>query len=454
MPIPLSSNDTIWSVSALNFEIKTMLEKGIGSIWIEGEISNFARPASGHWYFSLKDERAQLRAAMFKNRNGRVAFTPENGQQVLIRAQVTLYEARGDFQVIVEHMEEAGVGRLMREYEALKKQLAGEGLFESSNKKTIPTQARHIGIITSSSGAAIRDALSVIRRRSPTSEVTVYPTPVQGETASRQIVAAIERANQHHQCDVLLLIRGGGSLEDLWSFNEEIVARAIFASDIPIVSGVGHEIDFTIADFVADLRAPTPSVAAETVTMDQYELMTQLDQISARLVAQFQRQLATRLERFTQLQSRLMSFHPQRQMASLRQRLDFACSRLNLLKTMRLEQARTRLHATLGRFQLLKPTLKIEQLKQQTSNLDHLLQSVMLTRLQTSQHQLGLLATTLDNLSPLKTLARGYAAIEKDHQVISSVRQLQSDDEIGIRLKDGTTRARVISTHFSEESGQ
>ena len=265
-------NEAIWSVSALNFEIKTMLEKGIGSIWIEGEISNLAKPASGHWYFSIKDERAQLRAAMFKNRNGRVAFRPENGQQVLIRAQVTLYEARGDFQVIVDHMEEAGVGRLMQQYEALKKQLSSEGLFATDQKKKIPARARHIGLITSASGAAIRDALSVIERRSPSSEVTVYPTPVQGEPATAQIIQAIESANRHAQCDVLLLIRGGGSLEDLWCFNEESVARAIFDSEIPVVTGIGHEIDFTIADFVADVRAPTPSVAAETETMDQFSV--------------------------------------------------------------------------------------------------------------------------------------------------------------------------------------
>jgi len=421
-----------------------MLEKGIGSIWIEGEISNFARPASGHWYFSLKDERAQLRAAMFKNRNGRVAFTPENGQQVLIRAQVTLYEARGDFQVIVEHMEEAGIGRLMREFEALKKQLSSEGLFDSSHKKSIPAQARHIGIITSSSGAAIRDALSVIRRRSPSSEVTIYPTAVQGEAASGQIVSALAQANRHAQCDVLLLVRGGGSLEDLWCFNEESVARAIFDSDIPVVSGVGHEVDFTIADFVSDQRAPTPSVAAESVTMDQFEVMSQLDQFSARLSALFQHQLQKHAERFEHLQTRLLTFHPHRQMQNLRQRLDFAHSRLKLIENARLERAHNQLQVLNSRLQALQPSVKIGRQHQHLQNLSHLLLSSMQNQLQQQRHQLSLQATSLDNLSPLKTLSRGYAAISKNDQVISSVKQLNTDDEIGIQFKDGKTQARIV----------
>ncbi|MBT3204121.1 MAG: exodeoxyribonuclease VII large subunit [Gammaproteobacteria bacterium] len=436
-------NEAIWSVSALNFEIKTMLEKGIGSIWIEGEISNLAKPASGHWYFSIKDERAQLRAAMFKNRNGRVAFRPENGQQVLIRAQVTLYEARGDFQVIVDHMEEAGVGRLMQQYEALKKQLSSEGLFATDQKKKIPAQARHIGLITSASGAAIRDALSVIERRSPSSEVTVYPTPVQGEPATAQIIQAIESANRHAQCDVLLLIRGGGSLEDLWCFNEESVARAIFDSEIPVVTGIGHEIDFTIADFVADVRAPTPSVAAETVTMDQFEIMTQLDILSARLTTQMQSLLQSKADSLLNSKERILSFHPERSMDNLKQRLIFAQSRLKAIQANRLQQNQNKFHLAFEQLKHHNPESNIPLLTNQLNNLNHQLIQSMNNRMEDCHHQFSLLATTMDNLSPLKTLTRGYAAISKNKQIISSASQLKQNDIINIRFKDGETKAKV-----------
>ena len=421
-----------------------MLEKGIGSIWIEGEISNLAKPASGHWYFSIKDERAQLRAAMFKNRNGRVAFKPENGQQVLIRAQVTLYEARGDFQVIVDHMEEAGVGRLMQQFEALKKKLSSEGLFESSQKKKIPAQARHIGIITSASGAAIRDALSVIERRSPSSEVTVFPTPVQGESATAQIIQAIESANRHAQCDALLLVRGGGSLEDLWCFNEESVARAIFDSEIPVVSGVGHEIDFTIADFVADVRAPTPSVAAEMVTMDQFEIMSQLDILTARLTVNIQSLLQTKGNALLNTKERILSFHPQRAMDNLKQRLVFATSRLNAIQSNRLQQSQSQFRLAFEQLKHHNPESRIPVLHNQLNNLNHQLLQTMKKRLEDCHHQFSLQARTMDSLSPLKTLSRGYAAISKNKQIISSNKQLKQHDLINIQFKDGESRAKIL----------
>lgn len=420
-----------------------MLEKGIGSIWIEGEISNLAQPASGHWYFSLKDEQAQLRAAMFKNRNNRVGFTPRNGQQVLVRAMVTIYEARGDFQVIVEHMEEAGIGLLMRQYEALKKKLSAEGLFLPNHKKPVPSKARHIGLITSASGAAVRDAISVIRRRSPSSQVTLFPTQVQGEQASGQIVRAIQQANQFGQCDVLLLIRGGGSLEDLWCFNEEPVARAIFASDCPVVSGVGHEIDFTIADLVADLRAPTPSVAAENVTMDQYEIMSQIDLLQSRLLRGFQQYRQTRHERSMALLQRLSAFHPQQQMSALKQRLSYVLSRLSSTQSIQLKQFQGRLMLILQRLQGSNPINNIPALTRLLATMHHQLVLGMNHQLQQQKHQLRLQARSLDNLSPLKTLSRGYAAISKGDMIISSATQLKRDDEIDIRFSDGKRSARV-----------
>ncbi len=421
-----------------------MLEQGVGSVWIEGEISNFTQPASGHWYFSLKDERAQLRAAMFKNRNQRVVFRPENGQQVLLRAQVTLYEARGEFQVIVEHMEEAGLGRLMREYEALKKRLAGEGLFADEHKKPIPAQAKHIGIITSSTGAAIRDALSVIQRRSPSTEVTIYPTAVQGEAATPEIVRGIQRANTHGLCDVLLVIRGGGSLEDLWCFNEEVVARAIFESQIPIVSGIGHEIDFTIADFVADARAPTPSVAAETVTMDQYEIMSQLDLLQARLTQQYAQSISRHAQVLQHLIDRLMSFHPQRQMAQLTQRLQFAIAHLSQTELNQLSQLQAKVRLIYEQLNRLNPTHQLPIFEQRLQRLHHQLMQSIQQQLSNQQHLLSMQAKALDHLSPLKTLARGFAVIQKDGELVSSISQIQTDDQLTLKLKDGDKNARVL----------
>jgi len=438
------SPETIWSVSSLNFEIRTLLEKGVGSIWIEGEISNFARPASGHWYFTLKDERAQLRAAMFRNRKGRVGFIPENGQQVLVRAQVTLYEARGDFQIIVEHLEEAGAGLLMRRYEALKKALADEGLFEAQHKKDVPARASHIGIITSATGAAIRDALSVIRRRSPATRVTLFPCQVQGEQAAAQVVNAIEQANRFAQCDVLLLIRGGGSLEDLWCFNEERVARAIFASRLPIVSGIGHEIDFTIADFVADQRAPTPSVAAETVTMDQYEQMQKLDLLLARLLRQQGQRLDMLGERWQRLQQRLASQHPQRRIEMLQQRLAYASTRLMQIQQHRMSEGRYNFNQVLSGLKHAQPGALIDREQQRLSARLHQLQQAFNKQLEQQQHRFQLQARSLDNLSPLKTLTRGYAAIRLDKTIITSAAQLTADDVIDIRFSDGEKKASVI----------
>ncbi len=439
----MQQNEAIWSVSALNFEIKTLLEKGIGSIWIEGEVSNFSRPASGHWYFTLKDDRSQLRAAMFRNRNQRIPFTPQNGQQILVRAQVTLYEARGDFQVIVDHMEEAGTGRLMREFEALKNQLSRQGLFDQKYKKTVPDKARRIGIITSATGAALRDAISVIRRRSPSSEVTLYPTQVQGEAATESIVNALNLANRHAACEVLLLIRGGGSLEDLWCFNEAAVAQAIFDSNIPVVSGIGHEIDTTIADYVADLRAPTPSVAAESVTMDQYETMQRIDQLTTRLQQLVAYQLANLKQDINTIQQRILRLHPQRQIMALQQRLLFAHNTLRHIQHHQLERKDHQLQRLMEQMRLQHPQQKITlssiKLEQQTQKLLSRMQSTLLQ----CRHKLSLNSGKLDNLSPLKTLARGYATISKDNKLVYSAAELKSDDEVQIQFKDGAQQAII-----------
>ncbi len=444
MKTKLSANDAVWTVSALNFEVKTILSEGIGNLWIEGEVSNFVRPASGHWYFSLKDERAQCRAAMFKGRNSRMGFTPTNGQHVLVRAQVTLYEARGEYQLIIDHIEDAGVGELKRRYEALKNQLDREGLFARSRKKKVPEQPSHIGIITSPTGAAIRDALSVIQRRAPHIPVTIFPTLVQGEQAAENIRHALNLLKTFGKCDVVLMIRGGGSLEDMWCFNDEALARDMAGFQLPIVTGIGHEIDFTIADFVADFRAPTPSVAAETVTPDSNEIVQNIDEHVSRLLMQVQLRLTRYREQLNQLERHLNNLHPQHQFDQFKLRLGFASeSLINQLKN-RLSESKTRfLSCQTGLFQH-NPSIAIKQYQQ---NLEHIGNKNTQAARQTlllARHKLALQAKTLDTLSPLKTLSRGFATIEKDGKLVTSVNKLDKGDEVGITLSDGKKQASIL----------
>ena len=273
----------VYAVSRLVREAKGALEGSFPLIWVEGEISNLAMPDSGHIYFTLKDEAAQVRCAMFRTRNRQLRFTPKNGMQVLLRVKVTLYEGRGEFQLVVEHMEETGSGALQRAYEAVKHRLGNEGLFDQIHKKTLPTTPANIGIISSATGAAIHDILTVLKRRFPTANIILYPVAVQGKEAAQQLKDAVILAEQRQECDVLIISRGGGSIEDLWSFNDEQLARAIFSSTIPIISAVGHEVDFTIADFVADIRAPTPSAAAEIVVPNAMELLAKIQNYCRRL---------------------------------------------------------------------------------------------------------------------------------------------------------------------------
>ena len=281
-PTGLQPERNVYSVSALNREVRLLIERGLGVIWVEGELSNLAQPSSGHWYFSLKDRDAQLRCAMFRQRNSSVGFTPRAGQQVLVRGRVSLYEPRGDYQFIAEHMEEAGVGALKREFERLKAKLAAEGLFAPELKRSLPRIPKRIGVVTSPTGAAIRDILHILARRFPPASVLIYPSPVQGEAAVPALIESLRLAGERRECDVLIVARGGGSLEDLWAFNDERLARAIRACPIPVVSGIGHEVDFTIADFVADVRAPTPSGAAELVVPDRKEWLDALARTARR----------------------------------------------------------------------------------------------------------------------------------------------------------------------------
>ncbi len=437
------TTEAIWTVSALNFEVKQMLSQGIGTLWIEGEISNFACPASGHWYFTLKDAKAQCRAAMFRGRNSRVGFQPQNGQQVLLRAQVTLYEARGEFQLVVDHLEDAGVGELMRRYEQLKAQLNQEGLFDATSKKPIPEHPKKIALVTSASGAAIRDVLSVIERRAPHIPVVVFPTPVQGESAAVQIREALRRVLDYGGCDVVLLVRGGGSLEDLWCFNDEALARDIAAYPLPLVTGVGHEIDFTIADFVADLRAPTPSVAAETITPDINELMQGIDDRVGRLLGQLGLRLEQSRQRLKYLVRALDQQHPTRQFAQLKLRLQHACDSLVEKTRFRLGEDRHRLRLCQASLAQASPQVSIARQRERLTRLIENHQAAMRQKLLLSRHRLSLQSRSLDTLSPLKTLARGFATIGKDEKLVTSVNQLASGDRVEITLTDGKQPATI-----------
>ncbi len=440
---PVSPQRDIYTVSRLNREARGVLEGNFPLLWIEGELSNLARPSSGHWYFSLKDPQAQVRAAMFRNRNQLLRFRPEDGMQVLVRARISLYEARGDYQLIVEHMEEAGDGALRRAFEALKARLDQEGLFAAEHKQPLPTLPRRIGVITSPTGAAIRDVLSVLGRRFPAVPVLVYPVPVQGEGAGEQIAAALRLAAQRAECDVLILTRGGGSLEDLWAFNEEVVARAVHACPIPVVSAVGHEVDVTIADFVADQRAATPSAAAELVSPDQQEWLNSLRALDRRLLTllrQRQQQAAQRLE---YLLKRLQSQHPGQRLQQQAQRLDEREQRLHRAigdcfsrSTARLAQLRVRLQAQ-------TPSHRLERLADRNRELGLRLRTTVQRQLERRRQGLQSLTRALDTVSPLATLERGYSISRQvDGDILKDAAEVKTGAEIETRL----ARGRLIST--------
>lgn len=364
----------VFSVSRLNREVRMLLERGLGVVWVEGELSNFSAPSSGHWYFSLKDRDAQLRCAMFRLKNAGLGFMPKAGQQVLARGRITLYEPRGDYQLIVEHMEEAGVGALKREFERLKVKLAAEGLFALERKRGLPRFPRRIGVVTSPTGAAIRDVLHILGRRFPPTSVLIYPTPVQGAAAAPAIVEALQTASARAECDVLIVARGGGSIEDLWCFNDERVARAICASSIPVVSGVGHEIDFTIADFVADARAPTPSGAAELVVPDRNACLEALARTAERMSVCMRRELRSVTTRFDSALARMKLVHPGVRLSQQEQKLDELEQRLASGVSREFKTISTRLERAVQRLNLAHPGLRLAQ---QVRRLDDLEQRLM-----------------------------------------------------------------------------
>ncbi len=439
-----SQSPSIYTVSRLNQTVRLLLEQEMGQVWISGEISNFTQPASGHWYFTLKDDTAQVRCAMFRNSNRRVTFRPQHGQQVLVRANITLYEPRGDYQIIVESMQPAGEGLLQQKYEQLKAMLSAEGLFDQQFKNPLPSPAHCVGVITSKTGAALHDILHVLKRRDPSLPVIIYPTAVQGDDAPGQIVRAIELANTRQECDVLIVGRGGGSLEDLWSFNDERVARAIFASLIPVVSAVGHETDVTIADFVADLRAPTPSAAAEVVSRNQQELLRQIQNGQQRLEMAMDYFLANRTRRFTQLHHRLQQQHPQLRLARQQTVLERLRQRMNFALDNQLKKAISRQQRTTQRLNQQNPQPKIYRAQTRIQQLEFRLAENIRSRLSATRERFGNAVTHLEAVSPLSTLARGYSVTTAtDGKVLKQTKQVKAGDVLTTRLSDGWVESEV-----------
>ena len=435
-------NRQVFTVSELNRTVRQLLESTLPLLWVEGEISNFARPSSGHWYLTLKDQQAQVRCAMFKNSNARVSFKPANGISVLVRCRVGLYEGRGDYQLIIEHMEEAGFGALQRQFDQLKAKLANESLFDQAHKQPMPTSANHIGVVTSPTGAAFKDILAVLNRRFPSIKVTLFPTAVQGDQAAGQIVEAIANANQDGRCDALIVGRGGGSLEDLWPFNEEAVARAIFHSKIPIISAVGHEIDFTIADFVADLRAPTPSAAAELISPNGDEIAAQLSGLETLLSDAMSRRLQRLEQKTNDLRNRLQ--HPGRKLQEQAQHLDHLDIRLRRSIQAMVQLCRHR--ATLSRDRLLRqhPRDALAYKRQRLNDAINQISKAASRQLKEKVSHTEQTMHLLDAVSPLKILSRGFSVIRDDkNQVVKSIASVTPGENLRASLIDGELNIEV-----------
>ena len=439
-----SGRDDILSPSQLNTLARNLLEDTFPMVWIEGELGNVARPSSGHLYLTLKDERAQVKAAMFKPKSTWLKFIPREGMRVLARGRLTLYEARGEYQLVLDHMEDAGEGALRRAFEELKAKLQAEGLFDVARKRALPAFPRRIGVLTSPTGAAVRDVISVFARRFPLLEVDVLPVPVQGSTAAAQIRGMLSRAIASNRYDVLLLTRGGGSLEDLWAFNDEQLARAIAASPVPIVSAVGHETDFSLSDFAADLRAPTPSVAAELIAPDRVALLQRVRRLQQRLDDQEQYRLRSAMQRLDRASLRLNAQRPQARLALLRSREREARRRLDAILARRLQEALARTRHVGARLRNQAPERRLTLLAQRLDTLRARSRSSLQSRMQLDQQRLTGLARALAAISPLATVARGYAILHhEDGHLVRSVKDAKPGDPIRAQLADGELQMRV-----------
>lgn len=445
MPSDYDLSRDIWSVSRLTREVRAVLEGSFPLLWVEGEISNLSQPASGHIYFSLKDQAAQVRCAMFRQKRLLLGFRPINGQRVLARARVSLYEGRGDFQLVVEHLEPAGEGALRLEFERLKRQLAAEGLFDPARKRPLPAFPRQVGLITSPSGAAVRDLISVFGRRFPALPLVIYPTKVQGEGAAAELGEMLALANQRAECDVLILARGGGSLEDLMAFNDEALARAIRASIIPVVTGIGHEIDFTIADLAADQRGATPSAAAELVSPSVPHLVHRLEGLRQRLGQAQTQHLAGLRRRWQAAERHLRLLHPLAELERRQQRTDDLERRLREALLRRLQALERRRHQAWSRLLQGSPAQGLSGWRLRLTALEGRLRRAPSRLVALRREQLAGLAHALDALSPLGTLARGYAILRRQPggEVIRDLEQVEVGDLVEARLMQGTLTARI-----------
>ncbi|HEY0923964.1 exodeoxyribonuclease VII large subunit [Rheinheimera pacifica] len=437
-------NPDIYSVSRLNSEVRLTLELQFQTLWLQGEVSNFVAAASGHWYFSLKDSAAQVKCAMFKMANRNSSFRPQNGQQVLIRARISVYEPRGEYQLLAEFIETAGAGLLKQQFEQLKAQLQAEGLFDPARKKALPAQVQRVGVITSPTGAAVRDIVTVLNRRAPGIEVIVYPSQVQGETAAAQLRNMLSSAIRRNEVDVLIIGRGGGSLEDLWCFNDEQLCRAVAACPIPIVSAVGHEIDFALTDFVADMRAATPSAAAELVSPDQSHLLDRILQLNNRLLQAQRSRMQQVAPKLLNLSQRLLALHPKRRLQQQQQRLDELQLRLTASAKRAVQAAQQQQLYLDKSLRQLSPAKTLLAHTQHINQLERRLTNAQQLQLKQSKQQLAQLSSQLNTVSPLATLARGYSITFDDkQQVVTSSTQLKAGDKITARLAEGSISAIV-----------
>ena len=438
----------VFTVTRLNSAVRMILEQDLGLVWLTGELSNLAMPSSGHWYFSLKDLGAQVRCAMFKGNNRRVAFRQQEGMQVLVQARVSLYEPRGDYQLIIESMQPAGDGVLALRFEELKRRLGAEGLFDEGRKRPLPREPRAVGLVTSATGAALHDMLTVLKRRAPDLPIFIYPTQVQGSAAIGQIVAAIGLANRRAEVDVLIVGRGGGSLEDLWCFNEEGVARAIANSAIPVISAVGHEVDVTISDFAADLRAPTPSAAAELVAPDQSARAQRLAHLWQRLVQAMNRHQTDARHGVMLLQKRLDHQDPKRRLEQQSQRLDELSARLQQLLNQRLHQGERRLANLELRLQAKSPERLLAIGRRRHQLAEERLHALIAKRQDQASHRLAMLTARLDGVSPLATLGRGYSITRtQSGDVINRAAQVNAGQTLVTTLAEGHLQVRVEEVH-------
>ena len=441
---PFENQEHIYSISELNDEVASTLTEAFGVIWVEGEISNLMRSAAGHVYFSLKDESASVRCAMFRMQNQSLDFELRDGMQILARAKVGLYKQRGEFQLIVEYAEESGEGLLRQRLELLKQTLQKEGLFDEFHKKPLPKMPKTIGLVTSPKGAAVQDIIKTIKRRYPIVRVIVYPTLVQGNEATKKIASAIDIANQRDECDVIIIARGGGSLEDLWCFNEELVARSIFHSKIPIISGIGHETDFTIADLVADLRAATPTAAAEIALPTTSEIVDRLN----RYIFDITQLIDYKVNHFRhQLKSaslRMQASHPQSKLQFNMQKLDLINEKMQKLPMMQVSDLKNIFKISFSKLLASNPKINIEAERQNLEMKNMALSNAMIGLIESKRNHFSVMTAQLEGASPLQSLSRGYALVtNEDGRNIKSVKKIKTGASVKTKLSDGSFISRV-----------